>query len=202
MMKNKYDDIILKYLAELLDKNERTRFEADLERDPDLKSRFEAVVRNFEEIKRLKPNNSDTGYFANVIPKVRERIDSGTYKFRFGTVQKVLASGLALIIILLVFLQYGEETNDYDLFSSTLAAADSVELNEFVELRFSDIELYDLVSEIDLETYAKAINEQLDNSEQLYGYSEYAYFGLGGLGEISESEEAEIYSSLIDKKIL
>ena len=204
-MKNKYDDIILKYLSDLLDENERSDFESELEKNSELKIRFEAVSKNLQDIKQLTPKDSDTGYFANLVPKVRERMDTRSGKLISGPVKKAFGFGLAVVLVMIFVLQNGEGNYDFNFesFTSTLEGADNEELNEFVELRFSDIELYDLISEIDLENYSDAVNEQLAiNKDEFYDYTEYSYFGIDGITDISEFEENEIYSSLIDKKIL
>lgn len=204
-MKNNYDEIILKYLSDLLDENERSNFESELEKNSVLKNRFEAVSKNLEDIKQLTPKDSDSGYFANLLPKVRERMDTRSGKMISGSVQKALGFGLAVVLIMIIVLQNGDESYDFNLESVTslLESTNSAELNEFIEIRYSDIELYFLISEIDLENYSNAINEQLAiNSDEFYDYTEYSYLGLDGISDISESEESEIYSSLIDKKIL
>lgn len=204
-MKNNYDDIILKYLSDLLDENERNNFESELEKNSVLKNRFEAVSKNLEDIKQLTPKDSDSGYFAHLLPKVRERMDTRSGKMISGSVQKALGFGLAVVLVMIIVLQNGDESYDFNLESVTslLESTNSAELNEFIEIRYSDIELYYLISEIDLENYSNAINEQLAiNSDEFYDYTEYSYLGLDGISDISESEESEIYSSLIDKKIL
>jgi len=204
-MKNNYDDIILKYLSDLLDEKERYDFESELGKNSGLKERFEAVSKNLEDVKQLSVRDSDTGYFAGLVPKVRERMDAGPRRIITGNVQKALGMGLTVFLVMFLILQNGKGTSDFNFesFTITLESADNEELNEFVELRYSDLEHYDIISEIDLENYSNAVNEQLAiNDEAMDDYAGYSYFGLDGIDDISESEEDEIYSSLIDKKIL
>lgn len=204
-MKNKYDDMIIKYFSGLLDKEEEKKFEAEIEINTSLKTRYEELSTKIKNFRDLNPKEADTGYFINLIPRVREKLDARSVKRTPLFLKRALGLGLAAALLIFVFVQNGEDTENFD-YGSVLSALENTnteELNEFVELRYSDEQIYDDISEFDLDNYSDAINEQLAvNTEDLYSYSEYAFYGLQGVSEISESEENEIYKSLIDKKIL
>jgi hypothetical protein len=204
-MKNKYDDIILKYLSGLLDEDEMKSFDAEIEKNTDLKNHFEEFRSKMAEIKDLNPDESNHDYFINLIPKVHEKLDARSGKRISFSLPKTIGYALAVVLIIFVLVQNG---GDYEIFDSesvfsTLEKTDNEELNEFVELRYSDTQLYDIIDDIDLDNYSEAINQQMNqNTEVLYNYAEYSYYGLEGISDISETEENEIYKSLIDKKIL
>lgn len=205
-MKNKYDDYIFRYLSDLLNENERNEFESELKVDSNLQNRFEAIRSNLKNIKQLIPADSDSVYFSNLVPKIRERMDSGRSRKIFsGTVKKAFGFGLAAVLVMIVVLQNGEDTIEpvIESVTSLFESANGEELNEFIELRYSDLADYDLISKIDLAIYSSAINEQIVvNDEDMYDHAGYSYLGLDGINDINESDEDEIYASLIDKKIL
>ncbi len=204
-MKNKYDDIIMKYLSGLLDKDEAEKFEAEIENNEDLRNRFDEFRLKMADIKDLIPKESDQGYFIHLIPEVREKLDARSGKRISFPIPKAISYGLAAAILVFFFVQIGGDNEIFD--SETVITAlektDNEELNEFVELRYSDAQLYDIIDDIDLDNYSEAINEQVaENSDILYNYTEYANYGLEGIADISENQENDIYNNLIDKKIL
>ena len=204
-MKNKYDDIILKYLSGLLEREETENFEADIKNNADLKKRIEELSLNLADVKELHPKESDNSYFTSLIPRFREKLDARSGKRISFSLPRAIGYALAAALLIFVLLQNGGDYENFDSESvlSTIEKTGNDELNEFVELRYSDTQLYDVIDEIDLDNYSDAINEELtEDTEELYSYTEYAYYGLEGIYDISESEEGDIYKSLIDKKIL
>lgn len=204
-MKNNYDDIILKYLSDLLGEKEKVEFEEELKKNPELNKRFEHFQNTLGEIKDLVSEDSGSVYFSNLVPKVRDKIESDKNVVVPAYAKKAIAFGLALVLLfIVVFINTeGDIDLNFESLTVTIDSTDSDELNDFVDLRYSDIEVYDLISGIELENYSEAINEQLsENLDDLYDYSDYAYLGINGINGISDSEEDEIFESLIDKKIL
>jgi hypothetical protein len=204
-MKDNYDDIILKYLSDLLDDDEKNRFEKELKINKELKNRFELVCQKMDGIKNLNQIDSDPGYLIGLVPKIHERIDSRSGTYSPSLIQKAIGVGLAVLLVLVLLLPTGDNNVDFNFesVSTEIAKTGNEELNQFVELRYSDMVLYDITSEIDLNNYSDAINTELTyNGDYIYDYDEYANFGLNGISGLSENEVSEIYSSLIDKKIL
>jgi hypothetical protein len=204
-MKNNYDDIILKYFSGLLNEKEAENFETEIEINTELKNRYGELRKKFADIRDLNPKEANPGYFINLIPEVREKLDNRSGMGISFSLQKALGFAMALVLLIFVLVQNGEDTVNLDSETvlSTLEKTDNEELNEFVELRYGDDQLYDVMGDIDLDNYSDALNEQLAvNTEDLYNYTEYAFYGLDGISEITENQENDIFSSLIDKKIL
>jgi hypothetical protein len=105
-MKNNYDDIILKYLSDILDDKERSDFESELGKNSVLKDRFEVVSKNLEDLKQLTPVDSDTSYFSNLLPKVRKRMDAEPKRLISGNIQKALGLGVAMVLVMIIVFHY------------------------------------------------------------------------------------------------
>ena len=139
---------------------------------------------------------------------MRKKIESKPTKIWSGTIQKAVGLSTALVLVIFVVLQTSNGTGDFNLdliesITYTLEETDNDEFNDFVDLRYSDTELFDIYSEMELKNYSSNLNMELAlNNDELYDFTNYSYLGVDGISGLSESEEFQIYSSLIDKKIL
>lgn len=71
----KNDERILKYLSKLMSENERLDFEIKLASSDELKSDLASINNQLEEVSFPKTIEVDERYFANLLPRVRERLE-------------------------------------------------------------------------------------------------------------------------------
>ena len=96
MEKNK--DRILRYLSGMIEGEELTTFEIELEKSEELKSEFLEVKLSLEKL-NVDFEQADDRYFVNLLPKVREKIE---HKSIWNKIPKYAYAAPTLVIILII----------------------------------------------------------------------------------------------------
>lgn len=118
----KDDERILKYLSELMDAKERILFEEELAASQELKSDFESLKNRLEYLNLSKSLDADERYFANLLPRVRERLDKRKKILSWRSAYFITPS-MAVVAVLLILLLNSKsefETQYKDLASEVL----------------------------------------------------------------------------------
>ncbi|MCX7797337.1 MAG: hypothetical protein N2249_01795 [Melioribacter sp.] len=96
----KSEELILKYLADLMNDKEKEEFEKELETSLELRNSFESINKIINEFSEIKNFNLDDRYFATLLPKVHDRLDKKT-KFPFARkLSYVIPAAIAAILII------------------------------------------------------------------------------------------------------
>ncbi|MEG8945883.1 hypothetical protein [Rosettibacter firmus] len=107
MKKNK--ELILRYLADLMDEKEKLEFENQLKVSEELKNEFDEISNILENFPKPEEIKLDERYFNTLLPKVYQKVSS---------VNKHLIRRIAyvipVIITLLVYLFYHNSSENFD----------------------------------------------------------------------------------------
>lgn len=104
----KNNERIARYLSELMDAEELTAFKNELENSKSLKEELDSFTSSLEEMK-LQNFDVDERYFANLVPKVRSKMEKTSI---FNKIPKYAfaASTLAVIVMIGLFTFKTERT--------------------------------------------------------------------------------------------
>lgn len=161
-MKNR--DRILKYFSDLMDENEKAKFEEELNQSKKLRVEFNGIKSSLKTLKDAQPQHTDDRYFTSLLPAVRSRLDEGPQYFRFNP---KFAFALSLIIAI---------------FTVLVLRVNEPSVNETY---FSDLE--ELVGQM---TSKGKINNYEEFLTEGYYHSNYSEYG-STVSELIESEYIE-----------
>ncbi|MGK9367584.1 hypothetical protein ACSSWA_01635 [Melioribacter sp. Ez-97] len=97
----KPNEEILKYYSGLLTDEEKKSFEEKLSVSPRMKEEFDKTGEIINRLKEYSAADADESYFANLLPRVREKIDRQRGKVVFGKIAYALSISLAAALLLI-----------------------------------------------------------------------------------------------------
>jgi len=103
---NKYDEIIIKYFDEQLSVNERKEIERELEINTELKDAFENCRKVKEFFSTKDEQLAEQDYFNTIIPRLRQKLDKGSYVSPIRKISFTFATILLIISSYLLFQNY------------------------------------------------------------------------------------------------
>lgn len=195
----KDDERILKYLSELMDAKERILFEEELAASQELKSDFESSKNRLEDFNLSKSIETDERYFANLLPRVRERLEKRKKILSWRSAYFITPSmaAVAVLFILLLNSKSEFETQYKDLASEVLNNFSDKDVSEnfFTELESNPADAIltqnsDPLSvqiPLELEINSESYSRLIDNSNA----EEYST-----LNRLSESDLEIVYEKL------
>lgn len=195
----KDDERILKYLSELMDAKERILFEEELAASQELKSDFESLKNRLEDFNLSKSIETDERYFANILPRVRERLDKRKKILSWRSAYFITPSmaAVAVLFILLLNSKSEFETQYKDLANEVLNNFSDKDVSEnfFTELESNPADAIltqnsDPLSvqiPLELEINSESYSRLIDNSNA----EEYST-----LNRLSESDLEIVYEKL------
>ncbi|MFC2083977.1 hypothetical protein ACFLS9_02880 [Bacteroidota bacterium] len=205
---NNEKDIILKYLADLLDEGEKIEFEKRLEESPELAKRMEELKSSLDGLKQISQTAGDSKYFVNLLPRIRERIEEKKTSYNVIEWKNVLAMMVvALIVAVVLFRQNGEysfinyENLKYSI-SSIISEEGQSELNDYMEARYiTYLDSRDVFNfDLDAEEFVNLSSSDIDDSFLNYRSSDIIENGIENY--ITDEEAESIYKEILNKKIL
>lgn len=107
------NEILLKYLADALDENEKTAFESKLSKSNELQGRLFRLKNQIDDL-NVGAEILDERYFSNLLPKVRERLEKkGKSKLAGKIYYLVPYTAAAIIGLLFLFKPTYNFDNEY-----------------------------------------------------------------------------------------
>lgn len=142
----KNDKRILKYLAELMDDTERHNFETELSESDELRKDFAAINNKLGQVGFDKAIEVDERYFANLLPRVRERLEKKRRIISWNTSFYATPTAAALVILLfLLFSSKVEFETQYKELAEEVVnnfSDEDVSAKYFTELDSSPADIY------------------------------------------------------------
>ncbi len=205
-MKN--DEIILKYLSDLMDEDEKKQFEIRLGKDQNLKNDFESINNKLNTFTDTNVIETDSSYFINLMPKMRNKIERKE-RNRILTLAPIISFGVAALLIFFLQLpkiMHKDTPDNYaaiDDLSSILSDLETTYLNDYFEGSY----IYDYAYYDDRHTgdiFDLYLNQQI-NIENGFDLRNGDYIDQEisvELNDFSDEEIGIIYEELLNKKIL
>lgn len=109
MQMKKNEDLILRYLAELMDEKEKLEFENQLKVSEELKSEFDEISNILESFPKPEEIKLDERYFNSLLPKVYQKV-----KFVNKHLIRRIAYAIPVIIIFIVYLFYHSPSKSFE----------------------------------------------------------------------------------------
>jgi hypothetical protein len=188
----KNDERILKYLSDLMDEGERLDFEKELASSDELKSGLDSVSNQLDEVSYPKAIEADERYFANLLPRVRERLDKKKKLISWKSVY-YLTSTAAAVVILSIFL-FSSKTE----FKTQYKDLANEVVNNFSDQEVSEkyfAELESNLADIIMTTSSERLNLKIPSEVEINGES---YTRLIGS---TVSEDYRTLSDLSDREL-
>lgn len=204
-MKN-YDEIVIRYLDKQLSESELKKFELELKYNKDLKKALDSYCELSQLFSEDKKPNIRQGYFNEIVPKFRQRIEKKTSNFPLRKI------GFAFAIILLAIASYAilninvlnPKSEDLTLQSITENISED-ELDELADYisddswrLLSDNNDYELLQEDDL--ILERIVENVSNADRLILLNDYQINNFYSFIDDDEIENA--YNEILKIRIL
>ncbi|PKL89659.1 MAG: hypothetical protein CVV23_04090 [Ignavibacteriae bacterium HGW-Ignavibacteriae-2] len=195
---------ILAYISELMDENEKLKFESELKTSDSLLVEYQEVKAGLSKINELNNIKTNEFYFNNLLPRMRSKLLLGRKrdkKFEFIT---GLSFTLISIFTLFIVLQFNlnvklPDSNpsnvDFSEILKDVSDTDLIKTGEMYSYLYSDYQMdvknyENLFDEISIEDY----NQYLKFKTNYYtGSLEYS---------LSDEELTQVYQTIMDKKIL
>jgi len=107
----KNEDMILKYLSDVMNEKEKAEFENKLKSSNELKQEYESILSLLNQFKEFEKAQVDERYFDSLLPRVNEKIYA---KKRFTVIRKLSYVLPAIIIFILVLIMYPASSPTFD----------------------------------------------------------------------------------------
>ena len=111
MQMKRNEDLILKYLSDLMKEKEKAEFENKLKSSDELRKDFEktlSLINQFSEIEKIQ---IDERYFASLLPKVYEKVFA---RKSFSFIKKAAYVLPAIIVFLLIIIAYPSSSPTFE----------------------------------------------------------------------------------------
>lgn len=195
----KNDEKILKYISDRLTPKERIIFEEELKKSDELRTELDNIKLQLDSISKVKELETNDMYFANLLPKVYQRIDRKRKFRKFGGIYYLVPTATAVVVLFLFLLN--TKTN-YDTGYKDLATE---VVNNLTDQEVSDKYLTEL--EIDPADYIlnrdnDVLNVQIPSDLELNSDSYTRLIGnplaneYSTLRNLSENELETVYEKL------
>lgn len=106
------DEIILKYFAGLMNREEQDRFESELKNDSELKERFIELENRFNNLRSINVSEINDPYFENLIPKIRGKISSKKQYSIFNKYSLAIPVAAVVLVLFMIIPFYNNEFID------------------------------------------------------------------------------------------
>lgn len=196
----KNNEQILKYLSGLMNESEKTQFENEIQNSKVLKNEYEEIQKQLSEMIKLKSASANETYFNNLLPKVKERINS---KEKMGLYKKLyyLVPVTAAVLITILFWpgteqSLGEYTSQLTDEIINNIDYESVADHAFSEVYYTNELLYDSYNN---DLFSISLPDDVPISkEQLYNEIDIASYDYSFLNDLSEEELKSIYNKIYE----
>lgn len=108
----KIDEIILKYFAGLMNSEEQSRFESELNNDSELKERFMKLENRMNDFRSINVSEINDPYFDNLVPKIRERLSSKKQYSIFNKYRLAIPVAALVLILFMLIPFYNNQITD------------------------------------------------------------------------------------------
>jgi len=193
----KIDDEILKYLSGMLSESEKIAFEERLKASDELTAQLCSVQEMLSDLSAHDADENEN-YFTNLVPRIRERIDSRK-KNRRRTMIYYLSPSLAIIIFAILFIPNRKSISENyygELAELVVKNSDNIEVSEnyldYVNLE-SDYTSLANVDEFSV-GLENTVNKIPDSYLNMVDYSNSEAFR--SLENLSDDELNQIYNEL------
>ncbi|MDH7604496.1 MAG: hypothetical protein QHH13_06315 [Melioribacter sp.] len=107
----KNEDLILKYLSDMMDEKEKANFEDKLKSSDELNKEYERTLSLLNQFKEFEKLQLDERYFASLLPRVNEKIYA---KKKISFNRKLSYVLPAIIILILIYIMYPASSPTFD----------------------------------------------------------------------------------------
>jgi hypothetical protein len=194
----KVNEKILKYFSEQMSADEKTRFEAELKNNEELKVQYERFSLQLGELKSTKEPELNEAYFINLIPRVHARIEKAKHK----TWVPKFALVLPVIAIIAIILFYFKDANNYTRFLAELPDSSKIQIVNYIEKDKQGLSDYYLKDTSAQEVVESEIEKNIDvkdlNLDRRICYTD----NYDIINSLSGDEVDKIYDKMLSKKIL
>jgi hypothetical protein len=101
----KNEERILKYFSDLLNEKEKTQFENELKFSEELNNEFLLMKEQIDSLKFGNGISVDERYFANLLPRVRNRMEKKNFTFYSKKIYYIAPTLTAIAVLLLFFMK-------------------------------------------------------------------------------------------------
>ena len=202
---NKYDEIIIKYFDEQLSVDERKEIERELEINTELKDAFENYRKVKEFFSTKDEQLAEQDYFNTIIPRLRQKLDKGSYVFPVRKVTFTFATILLIISSYLLFQNYffNQSATNYSIQSITDNLSEE-EMNELADYISDDLwnpifgeKKFLILEETDFNLEGVVANLSVEEGVMIL--SDYQ---INDLYSLADEKELEIvYNEILTKRI-
>ncbi|HSR17572.1 MAG TPA: hypothetical protein VLM39_05705 [Ignavibacteriaceae bacterium] len=193
---NNKDKIIL-YLDNLLNPQEREKFEEDLKNSPELRLELESYKKVLENLKLMNIQSAGESYFINNIPLFREKLEK---KKKVWIQKKIIYASSGLVIVLLVlslFLFRNAETIPNNGKNLELTQEQIKSLTD----SYANLEIDGALNNVADSVWNELLSDELNFSYETADSILHAFNGNVDYNEGLNDEEASlIYDRLITKE--
>ncbi len=197
---------ILKYLSDLMNRDEKREFESLLENDSELQEEFNSIKKSLATLKRDSEPEVNETYFVNLLPRARSKMEKKKKGIAFG--MKLVPPFAALIFLIVSTMFFSRSFEDQFftfneiqslLSANNLTAADKAKLDLVIEENYYDFVNVTNTEGNDLENELSTVNLQPEEIEQVEisdipAEEDYQY-----IDNISQKDFNKIYEAI--KKI-
>lgn len=196
----KNNEQILKYLSGLMNESEKTQFENELQKSQVLKNEYEEIQKHLAEMIELKSASLNETYFNNLLPKVKERINSKEKIILYKRLYYLVPVTAALLITIMFWPGTEQSLSEYtsQLTDEIINNIDyeSVADHAFSEVYYTNELLYDSYNN---DVFSISLPDDISISkEQLYNEIDIASYDYSILNDLSEEELKSIYNKIYE----
>ena len=197
---------ILKYLSDLMNRDEKREFESLLENDSELQEEFNSIKKSLATLKRDSEPEVNETYFVNLLPRARSKMEKKKKGIAFGMKLVPPVAALIFLIVSTMFFSRSFEDQFFTfneiqslLSANNLTAADKAKLDLVIEENYYDFVNVTNTEGNDLENELSTVNLQPEEIEQVEisdipAEEDYQY-----IDNISQKDFNKIYEAI--KKI-
>jgi hypothetical protein len=188
----KNEERILKYLSDLLNEKERAELEKEFSNSKELHDEFMFLKNQIDSLKIDNEMSVDERYFANLLPRMRTRIEKRDFAYYSKRIYYI-APTLAAVVVLLLFILH--PSNVPDIQYNTLAGE---VVNNITDQEVSQKYLYEIESDpasIELTFHDMNLNSEIASDADLNNEE------LVSLMKKNYSDDYSTLNKLTDKEL-
>ncbi len=184
-----------------MNESEKTQFENELQKSQVLKNEYEEIRKQLTEMIELKSVSVNETYFNNLLPKVKEKINSKEKMVLYKRLYYLVPVTAALLITIMFWPRTEKSLDEYtsQLTDEIINNIDyrSVADHAFSEVYYTNEFLYDSYNNNDV--FSISLPDDITISkEQLYNEIDIASYDYSFLSDLSEEELKSIYNKIYE----
>ncbi|MEW6194566.1 MAG: hypothetical protein AB1521_05345 [Bacteroidota bacterium] len=194
----KNDEQILKYLSGLMNQDEKILFEREMSSSSELKKDFDNIEQEFKKLLEVKDIAVNETYFANLTPRVKEKLKLAGKKSWYAKLYYVVPVTAAVLVAIMFWPREEITFNDHTA-QLTSEIVNNLDDEQIADKVFSEVYNTDelLIDTKDENIFSVALPEEITiTKSKLFSEIDIAYFDYSVLDEISDEEINSIYQKI------